>query len=125
HRPESLSPHSQARLGFCQGLVGAGAKPLESVRLSMTPEHFRQIEELYHTAREATPEERAALLAQADPKLRGKLEALLSQPKGVEFLERPAVQNATDLLEDSTGASLDAGARLGPYQVESKLGEGG
>jgi len=91
----------------------------------MTPEHFQQIEELYHAAREATPEERAALLAQSDPEVRRKVEALLSQPKGAEFLERPAVQNATDLLEDSTVAGLAAGARLGPYQVESKLGEGG
>jgi serine/threonine protein kinase len=90
----------------------------------MTPEHFRQIEELYHAAREATPEERAALLAQADPELRRKVEALL-QPKGAEFLERPAVRNAPDLLEDSTVAGLAAGTRLGPYQVESKLGEGG
>ena len=33
----------------------------------MTPERFRQIEELYHAAREGTPEERAAFLAEADP----------------------------------------------------------
>ena len=70
----------------------------------MTPEHFRQIEELYHATREAAPEERAALLAQADPELRRKVEALLAQPKGAEFLERPAVQNAADLLENSTVA---------------------
>ena len=36
----------------------------------MSPEQFRQIEELYHAAREATPDERAALLAQIDPELR-------------------------------------------------------
>jgi tetratricopeptide (TPR) repeat protein len=36
----------------------------------MTPEHFRQLEELYHAARDATTEERAALLAKADPELR-------------------------------------------------------
>src|SRR5437868_295702 len=91
----------------------------------MTPEHFRQIEELYHATREAAPEERAALLAQADPELRRKVEALLAQPKRAEFLERPAVQDPADLLENSTVAGLAAGARLGPYQVESKLGEGG
>jgi hypothetical protein len=32
----------------------------------MSPERFQRIEELYHAAREGTPEERAALLAQAD-----------------------------------------------------------
>src|SRR4051812_8164498 len=88
----------------------------------MTPERFRQIEDLYHAAREATPENRAALLAQADPELRRKVEALLC---GAEFLDRPAVQNATDLLDDSTVAGLAAGTRLGPYQLDSKLGEGG
>jgi hypothetical protein len=31
----------------------------------MTPERWRQIEELYHAAREQGPEEREALLAQA------------------------------------------------------------
>ena len=43
----------------------------------MTPERFRQIEELYHAAREATASERAALLAQADPELRREVESLL------------------------------------------------
>ena len=45
----------------------------------MTPERFRQIEELYHAAREGTAEERAALLAEADPELRREVESLLSQ----------------------------------------------
>jgi hypothetical protein len=39
---------------------------------AMTPERFEQIEELYHAAREKTAEERAAFLAQIDPKLRRK-----------------------------------------------------
>ena len=46
----------------------------------MTPERFQQIEELYHAAREATAEERAALLAQTDPELRREVESLLAQP---------------------------------------------
>jgi serine/threonine protein kinase len=91
----------------------------------MTPERFRQIEELYHAAREGSAEERAALLAQADPGLRRELESLLSQPTGGEFLDRPAIQNAPELLEDSTVTNLAAGACLGPYRIESKLGEGG
>ena len=91
----------------------------------MTPEHFRQIEELYHAAREATPEQRTALLAQADPELRRKVEALLSQPKQAEFMERPDVRNATDLLDHSTLTGLASGTCLGPYRIESKLGEGG
>ena len=45
----------------------------------MTPERFRRVEELYHAACEGTREERAALLAEADPELRHELEALLAE----------------------------------------------
>ena len=55
----------------------------------MTPERFRQIEELYHAAREGTAEERAALLAQADPELRREVESLLAQ-RGRRRISRSA-----------------------------------
>jgi eukaryotic-like serine/threonine-protein kinase len=90
----------------------------------MTPNRFEQIEELYHAARNGTAEERAALLAQTDPELRRKVELLLSQQTSGEFLDRPAIQNAAELLGDST-VTVAAGACLGPYRIESKLGEGG
>jgi len=91
----------------------------------MTPKRFRQIEELYHSARERTgDEERAALLAEADPELRREIEALLAQPDGGEFLDRPALENAAGLA-DSTVTALAADACLGPYRIEGKLGEGG
>jgi eukaryotic-like serine/threonine-protein kinase len=90
----------------------------------MTPEHFRRVEALYHAARERTAEERAALLAEADPEVRRDVESLLAQ-RGGEFLDRPAIQNAPQLLGDSTQAGLTVGESLGPYRVESKLGEGG
>jgi eukaryotic-like serine/threonine-protein kinase len=91
----------------------------------MTPERFRQIEELYHAAREGTADERSALLAQADPELRREVESLLAERIGGEFLDRPAIRNAPQLLEDSTLTGLAVGACLGPYRIESKLGEGG
>jgi serine/threonine protein kinase len=91
----------------------------------MTTERFRQIESLYHAAREASADERAALLAQAHPELRREVESLLKEPAGGEVLEQPAFRNAPDLLEDSTVAALSAGVCLGPYRIESKLGEGG
>src|SRR5437016_242972 len=91
----------------------------------MTPERFQRIEELYHAARERTAEERAALLAQTDPELRREVESLLAQRTGGEFLERPAIQNAPQVLGDSTVTGLTAGSCLGPYRVEGKLGEGG
>ena len=91
----------------------------------MTPERFRQIEELYQAARERTGEERVALLAQTDPELRREIESLLAQRTGGEFLDLPAIQNAPKLPGDVTVTELTASACLGPYRIESKLGEGG
>jgi len=91
----------------------------------MSPERFPRIEELFHAAREATPEERAALLAQADPEVRREVELLLSEPDGVPFLDRPVIQNAPELLGDATVTTVAAGTSFGPYRIESKLGEGG
>ena len=90
----------------------------------MTPERFRRVEALYHAARGRTAGERAALLADADPELRREVESLLAQRAG-DFLERPALQNDPQLPEDSTLAGLTVDGSLGPYRIESKLGEGG
>ena len=91
----------------------------------MTPDRFQQIEELYHAARWKNADERAALLAQTDPELRREIESLLAQRKGGELLDRPAIENAPQLFEDPTVTELAVGANLGPYRIESKLGEGG
>src|SRR6266568_3980988 len=91
----------------------------------MTPNRFQQIKELYHAARERTAEERAALLAQTDPELRREVESLLARLPSGNFLDRPAIKNAPELLGDSTVTQLAVGASLGPYRIESKLGEGG
>ncbi|HEV2202841.1 MAG TPA: protein kinase [Bryobacteraceae bacterium] len=88
----------------------------------MTPERWRQIEDLYHAARERGPEERQALLAQATADLRGQVEALLAEDaSGGKILDRPAAE----LLEESTVIRLGAGAQLGPYQIEAPIGAGG
>ena len=51
----------------------------------MTPDRLQQIEAVIPCGREASSEERAALLAQADPELRREVESLLAQ-RGGEFL---------------------------------------
>src|SRR5258706_8006456 len=71
---------------------------------TMTPERWRQIEELYQAARD--PETRASVLAAADPELRREVEALLAQEA------------------DSTVARFAAGAQLGPYKIEAPIGAG-
>jgi tetratricopeptide (TPR) repeat protein/predicted Ser/Thr protein kinase len=91
----------------------------------MTPERFQEIEKLYHAARDRNAEERAALLAHIDTDLRRAVESLLAERIGGEFLDRPAVENAPELLEDSALPEVTVGASLGPYRIESMLGEGG
>ena len=91
----------------------------------MTPERFQQIEELYHAVRERSAEQRGVLLAQTDPELRREIESLLAQRPGGEILERPAIQNAPQLLEDAPATLTAASVNLGPYRIDSKLGEGG
>lgn len=93
----------------------------------MTPERFRQIEELFHAARQKTAEERAALFAETDPELRREVESLLAQAtrSGGEFLEQPAIKNDPQSLEDSNVTQLPVGASLGPCRIESRLGKGG
>jgi eukaryotic-like serine/threonine-protein kinase len=70
----------------------------------MTPERWRQVEELYQAARD--PEKRASVLAAADPELRREVEALLAQQG------------------DSTVTQFAAGAHLGPYKIEAPIGAG-
>jgi len=89
----------------------------------MTPERFRQIEDLYHAARQKTGAEREALLVQTNPEIRRQVEELLAQTEG-DFLARPPVPAATD-VGDATVTALTSGTRFGPYRIESKLGEGG
>jgi hypothetical protein len=45
----------------------------------MSPEHWKQIEALYSAARDASPDDRAALLDQAAPAVRDRVKAMLAQ----------------------------------------------
>ena len=88
----------------------------------MTPELFQKVEELFHSARERTPVDRAALLADIDPELRCEVEALLAQ-RGDTLLERPLPSPVITL--ETTVTRVAPGAQLGPYTVEAVLGAGG
>ena len=107
----------------------------------MTPERWGELEELYQAARGLPPSERAALLERADPELRATVASILAQENGA-FLDRPAWEGRESLLKQELGhegiattamsladrqasAHLAPGARLGPYQLEALLGEGG
>jgi Tol biopolymer transport system component/predicted Ser/Thr protein kinase len=91
----------------------------------VTPERLQQIEELYHSAREREPGQRAAFLAEAcrgDEGLRQELDQLLvPESSSGNILDSPAV----DLLASSTVAQLITGTQIGPYKIEAPLGAGG
>jgi TolB-like protein len=78
----------------------------------MNPDRLQQIEELYHSVRESSADRRALLLSRADPEIRREVESLLARQD--ESL--PGLESLTATVMHS---------RLGPYQVEGKLGEGG
>lgn len=90
----------------------------------MSPERWRQIEKLYHSASERDPSQRSAFLDEAcrgDQELRAELELLLAQESSPQaLLERP--------VWEAPGYSSDAiaiGTELGGYRIEGVLGEGG
>jgi eukaryotic-like serine/threonine-protein kinase len=83
----------------------------------MDPERWRKIEALYHSAREGG----ARVLADADPDLRLEVERLLAQDSesGAKLLD----QNAEEMVADAN--PVTTGSRLGPYQIDALLGQGG
>src|SRR5436190_495853 len=76
----------------------------------MTPERWRQVEELYHAAQERG----LKAIAGADPELRKEVESMLSQDGSP-----PA------LATESTVTVFAAGTQLGPYKIEAPIGAGG
>ncbi len=86
----------------------------------MTPEEFRQIEDLYLAAIELQGAERDALLARANSKVRREVEAMLSQPDR-SSLDRLAGRSETD----PPIAVVGPGMQLGQYRIEREIGAGG
>jgi hypothetical protein len=92
----------------------------------VTPERWRQINDLFHQALDLAPAERRDLLARtaaADPDLAREVESLLAtDSRAGGFLETPAWGVAADLiLEDEPHAGSD----LGPYRIVREIGRGG
>ncbi len=80
----------------------------------MNPDRLRQIEELFHSVCESSSERRALLFSQVEAELRSEVESLLAhKDDGLPSLDVLMV------------TSMQPGTRLGPYEIESKLGEGG
>jgi len=89
----------------------------------VTPERLRQVERMFHDARERPPGEREAFLARAcadDSALRREVESLLAQPAGI--IDAPIAALVAGLVSP---ASVRIGRRIGVFEVQRLLGVGG
>ena len=93
----------------------------------MTRERWHKIRELFKSALERTPDERAPFLDLAcagDEELRKEVESLIaSHEKTGSFIDAPAFEAAAQLLADNP--ALTPGQRIGHYKILSLLGAGG
>ncbi len=96
--------------------------------MEMTPERWKKIEQIYHTAREREQSRRVAYLEEicaGDDELRREVDSLLAKEKrGDGFLEPPGVEAAAKPLAMSANRSR-SGQQLGSYKIVSLLGAGG
>jgi serine/threonine protein kinase len=94
----------------------------------MTPERWKQTEELYHAASALPADQRASFLAAACPAdsgVRREVESLLGESEmEAGLLDGPALVHPAQLAADE-GAGTLAGKSLGAYQLITLLGAGG
>jgi len=94
----------------------------------MTPERWQKVNELFTKAADLEHGERETFLDQAcadDQILRAEVESLLaSDSRGLNVLERPAVELAAPLLTDER-PQLRRGQTFSHYEIESMIGKGG
>ena len=97
----------------------------------MTPERWKQVEQLYHSILKQEPDQRAAFLKEGcagDEELQRELESLLAfEQRAESFIEAPPAEAleeaARGLAADPSSPSLTGD--IGHYQILSRLGEGG
>jgi serine/threonine protein kinase/Tol biopolymer transport system component len=94
----------------------------------MKPERWRQVDQLFQTALEHSPEERAEFISEAcgdDDSLRREVEALLAADgQAGSFIEAPAYAVGAPLIVGDDMQSL-LGKSIGHYRIISLLGKGG
>ncbi len=94
----------------------------------MEPERWQQINDLFQSATERAPEERAAFLDQAchgDEGMCREVESLIASYERAEnFIESPAFEVSPELLTNDRAGAL-VGELIGHYRVESLIGVGG
>src|SRR5215204_251461 len=97
----------------------------------MTPERWRQVEEIFQSALDLSPEERVLYVSNVcaeDTELRRDVESLLSQYVDAgELLDEPVYGNTELSVLESFVEDEDPmlGRRLGSYRIEREIGRGG
>jgi Tol biopolymer transport system component/predicted Ser/Thr protein kinase len=92
----------------------------------MTPQRWREVEDIYQSAVDMEPDSRGAFLAKVckgDEELRREVESLLELDNLPQLIDKPAWDVAPELLDDQ--AELVPGTELGPYRIDEILGVGG
>jgi len=87
----------------------------------MKPERWKQVSDLFQSAIECAPEERAAFLDEScygDEGMRREVESLLTSHQRAEnFIEAPAFEVAPELATNDSADAL-VGKLLGHYRIE-------
>jgi serine/threonine protein kinase len=92
-------------------------------------DRWRRLEALFYDALELTSDARSEFLDQhcdGDAQLRKEVEALLaSAEKPMDFLEKPVLEAAHQMMERSRHKTIATGTQLAHYEIISMIGAGG
>jgi eukaryotic-like serine/threonine-protein kinase len=93
----------------------------------VNPKRWQMLKTIFENALEKEASARSAYLDEAcgtDIALRSEAAALLARHNEDDFLEKPAYAAVPELFENEPDP-IEIGAKIGPYEIQSKLGSGG
>lgn len=97
--------------------------------MASSPDRWQRIEALFHEALELKPAARSEFLDRncgEDRELRKEVDSLLdSAEKPMDFLQKPVLEAAQEMIADERREMISPGTELGHYKIISQLGSGG